>query len=802
MASSSTYQPADPIISSNFSPYSSVSRVRQSRPRTDMLVSPVTPSQSRNSEREPLLGNAAVQKGKKPFYRPRPLWLVPFGIIASVVRGMTLAPRVQVFTQLSCNAIYGHDVFNHTTLSSDLEVHSSNIHLFHSSLDPAGPHLDLASFTTQAPHQEVTFIHAPPKPKPHDENEEEPDPRAAPTRRCLSDPAVQAGAAKIQTIMTTTMGVLSALTTGWWGHFGERHGRTKVLAASTLGLFLTDLTFILVSTPHSIFASHGHKLLIISPIIEGLLGGWSTLQAATSAYVSDCTSDGSRSKIFSRFTGVFFLGFSLGPTIGAYLIRHPFLQGNTGTSVHNGQPMVTSVFYIAALCSFVNMLFVLFVFPESIGKLKGKGKAVDVERDESVAANEEDSLETDSAGGSFLEKLLSPLELFKPRVVSRPEGGTRHDWSLTLVAIACFGYLLSTGIFQIKYLYAGHVYGWGAEQLSYYISFVGGLRAVHGLFIMPYLINAFKPKPKPKKAKAPATSTSATSKSRLVTRSNPLHLPSNTASTSHSHHPKKPKATPSLLVKEMQFDLTIIRLSLIIDFFSHAFVALFTSSKKHSRHAQGMFIAFTSLNSFGVGLLPGVNSFAMCVVKMWVLGAKGHGQGDPVPADGAEGGAGRLFGALALLQSVGQQILGPMMFGVIYSTTVAQFPKAIFTLAATILLVAISFVCMIQPEKYIRSRNTLGYQQLYYSAYDHQHPHPYHPHPHLRVQDLEEDEEIERGRSRISKEIRSGFHGGYGTADMSRHGSGSGSDVFSDGSGTSAEAGALTLTASASSPAA
>lgn len=40
-------------------------------------------------------------------------------------------------------------------------------------------------------------------------------------------------------IMTTTMGLLSALTTGWWGHFGERFGRTKVLAGSTLGLFLT-----------------------------------------------------------------------------------------------------------------------------------------------------------------------------------------------------------------------------------------------------------------------------------------------------------------------------------------------------------------------------------------------------------------------------------------------------------------------------------------------------------------------------------------------------------------------------------
>jgi hypothetical protein len=35
------------------------------------------------------------------------------------------------------------------------------------------------------------------------------------------------------------MGLLSAFTTGWWGRFGERHGRTKVLFFATLGLFLT-----------------------------------------------------------------------------------------------------------------------------------------------------------------------------------------------------------------------------------------------------------------------------------------------------------------------------------------------------------------------------------------------------------------------------------------------------------------------------------------------------------------------------------------------------------------------------------
>ena len=65
---------------------------------------------------------------------------------------------------------------------------------------------------------------------------------------------------------------------------------------------------------------------------------------------------------------MFYLGFSVGPAIGAYLIRHPFLSGHSGSSVHNGSPTVTSVFYVATVCSFVNLLLVIFVFPESLNK--------------------------------------------------------------------------------------------------------------------------------------------------------------------------------------------------------------------------------------------------------------------------------------------------------------------------------------------------------------------------------------------------------------------------------------------------
>jgi hypothetical protein len=204
---------------------------------------------------------------------------------------------------------------------------------------------------------------------------------------------------------------------------------------------LSDLTFILVSTPRSIFAAHGTLFLIVSPVIEGLLGGWSTLQGATSAYISDCTSDGSRAQIFSRFTGVFYLGFSLGPALGAYLIRHPVFSlpsASSGPSDGQSSP-VTSVFYVAAMASFVNLLLVFFIFPESLGKKKAKAglqRAV-----VNTIAGCDNT--TKPKKQSLIKRFFDPLTLFAPKKVVKQDGAVIRDWSLTVLATSFFLYLLA-----------------------------------------------------------------------------------------------------------------------------------------------------------------------------------------------------------------------------------------------------------------------------------------------------------------------------------------------------------------------
>ncbi|KAJ6516390.1 major facilitator superfamily domain-containing protein [Mycena sanguinolenta] len=599
--------------------------------------------------------------------------LVPFAIAAALIRGMTLSSRVEVYTQLSCSHIY----------------HKSNM---------TGPAPE-APFYYPAPQPSLITFYNP------IDTWNETDSDQLPSRQCISDPAVQAGAARIQTLISITMGLLSALTTGWWGQLGERFGRTKVLAICTFGWFLSDSTFLLASAPFSPFASYGRSVILLAPVFEGLLGGWSTLQSGTSAYISDCTSSGSRASVFSRFTGVSFIGFSLGPIIGGWLIRHPiaFFSGQGGSQ------SVTSVFCVAAIGSFLNFCFMLFVIPESVTK-----EQRDRASGRMVAAGEA-ALRNPRKFG-IVKDIFSPLAVFLPVSVPIPGSArTRKDWSLTLLTCALFGYMLSAGLYQIKYLYGSHVYSWGPEQLSYYISFMGGGRALFLLIVFPFVIARFKPKstlPKPQSV-----------------------VPGGKAS--------KPKPTQAHIAREIKFDLRLTRISLCIDIVANTAIVLapapslqehalaVTSTDPQFLTSQALFIVSSWIASCGAGLVPSIHSLALCILQARALLA--DSVQDAAPASFADSNTGKLFGALAVLQALGQMILGPLIFGLIYSGTVAVFPKAVFVTAIGILFVALLATMFVRnPITDVKGKS-----------------------PARRPRTAEEEEE--RGRSRASKDLRRSY---------------------------------------------
>ncbi|KAH8814579.1 hypothetical protein DL96DRAFT_1534941 [Flagelloscypha sp. PMI_526] len=590
-----------------------------------------------SAEEQPLLPKVEVDNcpKPKPILRPRQLWVIWVIFTASLVRGMTLASRVKVYTQLACQDVQWK---NNTRTDNPFFLDESSM------LSDA-----------LAPPRILDWVDAS-------------------TARCTDDPAVQSSAAKIQALFITTTGLLSVITTAYWGQKSERVGRLRVVGTATFGLLLTDLVFTIISHPalpfvqKNIFAHRlARVLLVLTPAIEGSLGGWSTLQSGLTAYTSDCTSAGSRSHVFSRLLGCMFLGVSVGPAIGSWIaVRYqgpnPFGEGAE----------FTLVFFVAAMCSMFNLFLVTFVFPESLTQEK---------MDCAKARHAAPSGPTTSRNIIFnsVASLAKPLQVFLPAKVPHHHG---QDWNLTLLALACFLFMLSTGIYQLKYLYGEHVYGWGTEALSFFVTFISGSRAIYTIFIFPLIVRTFKPK---------------------FMEDKPVQQVSDNAlepsSDPHSEQPVSQKCISArTLARETRFDLLLAKCGLFLDALSNLLICL-TPLPPTFHHGNGLasdasgtlFFVSSAVATLGSGSQPVIPSLALSLVKAREV----VGFDCPLNKDGLT--KGQVLGAVAVLQAAGQMIVGPALFGLVYSSTVAKYPQGIFAVCGVILACALFLVALIRP---------------------------------------------------------------------------------------------------------
>lgn len=228
----------------------------------------------------------------------------------------------------------------------------------------------------------------------------------------------------------------------------------------------------------------------------------------------------------------------------------------------------------------------------------------------------------------------------------------------------------------------------------------------------------------------------------------------------------KPKPAKGRLFSEIRFDLLVVRWSMFVEFCSHALVVfcpLPSNDAASTWWSQCMFVGATSLASAGAGVIPAAQSLALCTVQGRKLAEKEEiarlqGGTECVPAEQDPAPeSGKLFGAIAVLQAVSQTLgvrlsltlaqEGPrslityifhqsIVFGVIYSDTVASFPKAIFAMAGVLVIVAIVLTLFVRPDVSlsIRKKKKPGAVSRHRA-------------------------EETRGRSRASKDLRGGSAG-------------------------------------------
>ena len=136
----------------------------------------------------------------------------------------------------------------------------------------------------------------------------------------------------------------------------------------------------------------------------------------------------------------------------------------------------------------------------------------------------------------------------------------------------------------------------------------------------------------------------------------------------------------------LQFDLTLARMQMFLDTLSHLLVLVFPAE------SEPLFVLATALTSMGGGSIPAFHSTVLGYVRYRNVQAQ-------VPATARED-VGVLFGALATLNAVGQSIIGPILFGILYSYTVGVFPKSIFIASAVCSGLAWGVMCVcVRPRK-------------------------------------------------------------------------------------------------------
>ncbi|PPQ99088.1 hypothetical protein CVT24_009355 [Panaeolus cyanescens] len=560
-------------------------------------------------------------KEKVPWWkRPSPWWLLCAIPFTSIATSATIAPRIEIYTILACS-VHKPDIFKLNYPDLGLGIQTTT-----------GPLANISSPYWQGSYLEDTTPHAASS-NLHHGNFGSNQIDIPPEKRnlCASDPVVQAAVAKLIAAIATSMGILTCITTGFWGSFSDRHGRTRVMGISILGLLFTDFNFIFVT----LFSKHlpgGYWFLLAGPVVEGTLGGLATGVAAIHAYVADTTDEGNRSRTFSLFLGLMFTGMAVGPTLGSLLIR------TTQTTL--------SVFYFAAGMHILYTFLIWFILPESLSK-EQRQKSMEKYLEELSDSAEE--RERNPTVGFFIKikkvfAFLSPISVFLPHKEknANPLKKARKDWNLTLLAIGYGSTIAMMGSYSYKFQYAASTFKWSQETLGYWLSLVGAARAVFLALILPVAIKLLKPKPITIEIPAPPSSSDPT-----------------------------PNRTIKKEIHSPAFDLGLVRASLLMEIIAYSFMAFATTGFT--------FTIFGMMGSFGVGFGPALQSVTLALYTR-----KG----------GSE--SGRLFGGLSVIQALCAQIFGPFLYGVIYATTVATYPRTIFFVSVASLILSFIIIAFVR----------------------------------------------------------------------------------------------------------
>ena len=145
------------------------------------------------------------------------------------------------------------------------------------------------------------------------------------------------------------------------------------------------------------------------------------------------------------------------------------------------------------------------------------------------------------------------------------------------------------------------------------------------------------------------------------------------STSSKSETSSSPASAPTPAKRASKLDLITLRICIAIQAFLYVGLALNVSAT--------VFVVLSVFLTLGSASNPLFNSFILALL--------------PTSHE-----AGRLFGAISVIDSIGSSLISPVIFGNLYAYTVGFYAPSFFALGAVMVFIALLFVMLIRlPEE-------------------------------------------------------------------------------------------------------
>ncbi|KAK4703990.1 hypothetical protein P7C70_g2230, partial [Phenoliferia sp. Uapishka_3] len=570
--------------------------------------------------------------------RPHPLWVLPGTFLVYLAMGSLTTVEFEIYTQLACREVDLRDYharapFPFIGAAATRARFAEPTKILNSDAISSAAFWTALQSTPTLSFQDMRI-------------NETPEQRS---KRCRQSAPVEKLATTYMTTILMILGILSALTTAAWSTLSDRIGRKPSLMAGMLADIFAMTAFILIMTWPLQF---GFKFLAATYTLGGIFGGPISAATLTSAYISDCTRDGSRANIFSAFEGIRYAGIALGPLAGAFAVRF------TGILLF---PIYGMLFVRVTF-----LLLLIFVIPESLSLSRRRDEQIRLQEEGSARA----AADATRPPTTFLARavkhstqhisgIIAPLKVLVPKEPGLeeedhqpmlPREGLppgRRDWNLTWVAASYLILVSIPGITPVKIQFARFKYDWGPSEVALFVTTLSTAKLFFLLLVLPFGIQKLrKATPLPPRPRPDATLDSDSAGLEMML---------------EAQREWDREAATLKVASDSSFDLTLARSSVFAAFVAHVIMSIPSST-------PAPILIGALITALSSGSVPALQSLALSLSS---------------PRD-----AGRVLGSLSVLGSISLLVIAPSMFGLIFVLSIEWFPELLFISASVWFLLA------------------------------------------------------------------------------------------------------------------